>query len=975
MRKLVLFGALVATALTVIAFSCTPDISQTPSASVVQALFDPSASPPIVPTPTDLVFNRATRTLNIPIDPNAKDAEKEFLGYLNTLDGYPADTPGRVSFSGALNPASVTSANVRVMDFAANFTPVTGATISYSATPSSQIVISPPPTGWQNGKMFAVALIGGANGLKGSAGEPVVGSSVWAFARLNTSLVTCTRLFEPDGSVNPECHATTELIPSSERDPAARIKDQAAKAVQLEQLRLLYKPTLDFLESQGVSRSDVALVWTFTVTVRPILTFDPSNNIIPFPNDVVRSPSTNLVSLPIPDGGSPLQQTLYAGLNTLDGFSTTAPIISENSDPLGALNQGKIDPTTLTSSTGFLRLTSADAGHPATVPSVKACLDLDCRTCTDPACTPSLLPDGGTPNNPQQLQFVPNVPLDERTRYGVFISTNLKDTSGRNVIPSTTFALARLANPLVEGGRSTVSVLSDAQALQLEALRVGLKPFIDSLVAATPLQLTRSRIALAWAFTTQTEVSALKLLQGFPNSLPPATALPFFIADRTTALRPPPPIPSANIQYIFIGEISAAVLLTGVGGTLNPAAPSIRKILLIFTIPITAPPSGGYPVTIFGHGLGRARTDMLALADTLAAAGHVTIATDVMWHGDRTSCIGSRAALSTTTDDAACAAPLSQMCDQTTGRCVARDRTSAGLTPCTFSSPSADLACIDTGQGVCLSDNKCEGGDFRRDVTTGLPVISGWNLISFTNLFATRDNLRQQVVDLSQLTRIIKGSDATPGSLNLQLSAAIGATLNGDKVNYAGQSLGGILGTLYTSVATDVHRVVVNVPGGDPVNILSTSPSFAAQKAAFLATLASQGIAQGSPAFDFFIGIAKWILDPADPQNMSFSLKNGAGLPNDRAAFVQYITRDQTVPNPTTVELINAANLRTTLTPPATSPLDVFLFDPSDGALPPGSRHGFLLNFADITSTRKAQCQVANYLNTGVIPSAVTCPP
>src|SRR6266849_5079926 len=89
MRKLVLFGALVATVLTVIAFSCTPDIPQTPSATVVQALFDPSASPPIVPTPTDLVFNPATRTLNIPIDPNAKDAEKEFLGYLNSLDGYP----------------------------------------------------------------------------------------------------------------------------------------------------------------------------------------------------------------------------------------------------------------------------------------------------------------------------------------------------------------------------------------------------------------------------------------------------------------------------------------------------------------------------------------------------------------------------------------------------------------------------------------------------------------------------------------------------------------------------------------------------------------------------------------------------------------------------------------------------------------------------------------------------------------------
>ncbi len=155
MRNLVLLRALVLTALAAIPFSCTPDIPQTPPTNVVIALFDPSASPPIVPTPTDLVYDFANRKLNIPIDPNASDAEKEFLGYLNTLDGYPADTPGRVRFSGpALDPATLTAANVRVMDVLANFAPVAGTRAFYDPA-SSSMTIAPPATGWPIGTAAA----------------------------------------------------------------------------------------------------------------------------------------------------------------------------------------------------------------------------------------------------------------------------------------------------------------------------------------------------------------------------------------------------------------------------------------------------------------------------------------------------------------------------------------------------------------------------------------------------------------------------------------------------------------------------------------------------------------------------------------------------------------------------------------------------------------------------------------------------
>jgi pimeloyl-ACP methyl ester carboxylesterase len=290
---------------------------------------------------------------------------------------------------------------------------------------------------------------------------------------------------------------------------------------------------------------------------------------------------------------------------------------------------------------------------------------------------------------------------------------------------------------------------------------------------------------------------------------------------------------------------------------------------------------------------------------------------------------------------------------------------------------------MNVGQGFCFSDNKCEGGDYLRDSTTGVPRISGWNILNLTNLFATRDNFRQQVVDLSQLTRVLEGGGT--GNFNAQLASAIavlGTSIDPTRINYAGQSLGGILGTLYASAAPDVHNVVLNVPGADPGSILLLSPSFSAQRAAFLRTLAGQGIAPGSIAFDTFIGISKWILDPADPQNMAFSVMNGVvgtARPADRKALVQYITLDEVVPNVTTTELISAGN-RTGI---GAAQLDTFLFNPSTVAYPPScnpqgvcdptipSRHGFLLRSPDAPTIQTAQCQVANYVNIGGIG---TCP-
>jgi hypothetical protein len=166
-------------------------------------------------------------------------------------------------------------------------------------------------------------------------------------------------------------------------------------------------------------------------------------------------------------------------------------------------------------------------------------------------------------------------------------------------------------------------------------------------------------------------------------------------------------------------------------------------------------------------------------------------------------------------------------------------------------------------------------------------------------------------------------------------------------------------------VAFNVQNAGLDVPGGNPVNILLTSPAFAAQKAGFIAGLGAAGIEQDSTPYDVFIGIARWILDPADPTNAAFftihktgipSVTGGDSIPATRRTFVQWILDDQVVPNPTTRQMIEAALHQPganagDLPPVPSASLFRFQFNPTTvpiaangwDQIPACNRHGFLL--------------------------------
>lgn len=978
--------------LSAIVAACTPDVGDpefTPSDKVI-VNFDPSAS--IVPAPNDLAKNQETGKLVVPSKETDTAAQKEFnADYLGTLNGFPFSASGSVGITGQLDPATVTQQAVFVIDVnkfrATGNADAARVVVTNLKYENNVISFGPPAGGWVRATTYATVIVANAEGgIKGAGGLPVAGSPAWALVSATTPLVTCT-----DQAGLKGCRPAVDIIPSAvKNDPTAKLADQTASATRLEQIRLGYAPILDAFAARGIGRENIPIAWTFTAADAGEITFDPANSVIPFPNDVVRQGAEDVsskqkkVTTPNPTNGQPLTDadcaaaaasgnatvSLYCGLNTLDGFSTLAPLVSENSDTLGAASQATLAEASLTPQTVGLAwlATGLPAGAAAalkTEPSWTPCLN----------CTSSNKADGTEPTSPQQLQWKLNAPLDERSTYGAYVTTDVKDDQGKNVMAAPAFALVRSKAPLVVDGKSAVSVLSDEQAARLEPLRAGLTPFFDALEAKG---LKRSSLALGYAFTTQSESSVLDRIQA---AIKTSTTLPDVVLaaqDVTTAVKgqmTAAGAQTANVGSIYAGYYYTPVAVTGPSGTLDPLNPRVVAIPYTIFFPV----NDATGTTIFGHGLTRSKNDVIAIANTINTTGQAVIATDVLNHGDRTSCTGAASVLPTgATDDNACNASSKCDGDKIVGLCVLRTGTRNACTP----GPQGDGACLAVGQGRCAADSQCQGTGAGLALNAGgNPVVSGWNMFSLTNFFATRDNFRQQVIDLTQLVRILKSTAA--GSL----SARVGATdpVNATNINYVGQSLGGILGTLFNSVSPDTNNVVLNVPGGELPQIILTSPSFAAQRTALTTVLAAQGRPLGTPGFDTFINVAQWILDPADPANMAYRLTHTAdtgtgAAPNaNRKAFIQFIEKDQTVPNGTNFALVRAANRTFADTAPSfncQAPLACYEFTETGNGfnetnVPLAARHGFLLspapNAVGVGLTTTAQTQAATFLATGAI--------
>jgi hypothetical protein len=266
-------------------------------------------------------------------------------------------------------------------------------------------------------------------------------------------------------------------------------------------------------------------------------------------------------------------------------------------------------------------------------------------------------------------------------------------------------------------------------------------------------------------------------------------------------------------------------------------------------------PATGWPVVIFQHGITRNRSDMLAIAPTLASAGFVVVAIDLPLHG----LVPASGTPGNPDHNGFCGA-------------LANNGFFAGAAERTF---AADYVSNTTG---------APGAD-------GLVDCSGTHMVNLASLITSRDNLRQAESDILHLAKSVNGLDFDGSGATDEIAET--------NLRFLGQSLGAIVGTTVMGVDVGASATLdeadelfgaasLNVPGGGLGKLLDASASFGPRIAAGLGAL---GVFEGTDTYETFVRFAQHLNDPADPIN--FAVRANA----NHAIHLTEVLGDAVVPN------------------------------------------------------------------------------
>jgi hypothetical protein len=573
--------------------------------------------------------------------------------------------------------------------------------------------------------------------------------------------------------------------------------------------------------------------------------FDPAAGLegVPIPNNLFYLGTTDLTINASTDGLEPTTAALVEQLNSLDGFSTqerwTTTFVDDDGNP------GDIDPASVVPGQS-VRVFQVTTQQFVAVTGVIREL------------TPGV--DYVAASSGNVLAIVPLRPLDEYSSYMAVLTNDIRDANGNDATPDTTYFLSKAQEPWVdENGNSTTPLFPDSTAQALAALQ----PLTLSMeAAAAGAGINPDDIILSWTVQTQSITPVLGLLrttvepqnvtllgplgntgdlgfagaadyyigiidipyyQGVPSMDNPTAPLTDFWTAAPGAYIPP-------FDQFGLDPTSTNITVANP----FPVLTSVETVPLILTVPRgQAKPAGGWPVVIYGHGLGSNRTAMLAgIADTLAAAGFVGVAIDFPMHG---------------------LPPESPFyAGNTPFAGLARERT-------------FDVDYIDNATGAPGPD--------------GIPDPSGTHAVNFQEFRVTRDNIRQGVIDLSVLASSL-------GNFDLDGDGA--GDLRPFNVGYSGISWGGINGTTFAGLEPLVNKAFLNVPGGGGIRAFEASETYGPRVRAGLAAI---GIEPGDVLFELYLTLGNTVFDSADPINW---IEKAAG---DKAVLLHEVIGDTVVPN------------------------------------------------------------------------------
>jgi hypothetical protein len=291
---------------------------------------------------------------------------------------------------------------------------------------------------------------------------------------------------------------------------------------------------------------------------------------------------------------------------------------------------------------------------------------------------------------------------------------------------------------------------------------------------------------------------------------------------------------------------------------INTAKPT-NKIWVSFFVPKAPAPPGGYPVVVFQHGLGGQRGDALQIANSLAKRGFATAAIEAYLQGTRGG-----------------------------------DSNARGDETADYKKPTSKY---DGPDGFI--DRNSEGSNFAPNDLFG----------NMFRLAALRDQFRQTVVDHTTLLRLLKSSPSLDG---LALGG-VAPKIDGSKVAYMGDSLGGILGSLLAGIEPDHAAYILNVPAGALLTELAAnSPNI-------------YSLLNGSAALNFgfvnvqmpplhpLVQMMQHVIDGGDPiavaSTATAPVAIAGATPKPRNLIILEVLGDEIVSNHGTEALARAMNI------------------------------------------------------------------
>lgn len=641
----------------------------------------------------------------------------------------------------------------------------------------------------------------------------------------------------------------------------------------------------------------------------PIVEFDPANRVIPFPNNLLLDPTTGKVNLPASCNESPTSQATRVGvLNQLDGFGTFEVAMSVTFTEM-------VDPASLTDRVKLYRratgMTPVDPSTATAIPviTIPGMTIRNVPSAADPAvCDPDLA------QMVSSVTIVPLVPLDQKSVYTVALLSGITTAGGAPFIGSSTWQLIRDDEPpvifddagIVVSDRTPLDPSTPAGLASLQGLDLLWKAHAQALGFLTGTGLAREDILLAWEFKTQTVTDPLDPTvatspAAMVNTMPltgPADGVPVPVSiTGAAANRAAYPFQACNEGTPTEPNNTQCYLKMALGGGLSCTT--------------TAACGMAYAV---GHATCTA-VGCAAVGDVLAGrlrskqyqterpnAADAAKPIPGPWNHPVTPTVVKEELISVLITIPAAAPPATGYNTAIYQHGLGSSRTSMlaiapQLAGTGFATVAIDAVAHDS-RAVRNSNDAAKGCSTTSTFSTAPQCFS---LFLSPDLGATRDNIRQTVLDQQGLVVALKACGTTMCGA-LQVDPA--------HVTYLGMSLGGIIGGITTAVRPDLTASVLNVPGVGWADIVENTQTLAIN-CPLVDGLIDAGIIMGEkwnptampntglcttdawktqPGYRQFSAIGRWVLDPADPAN--FTRKLAA-----KKFLIQEVVGDTVIPN------------------------------------------------------------------------------